>query len=354
MSVQSSRFTLIHIKRYGTMGLVGTAAIAAAMGLGYGLRHWQTYDQHRRDWLGVQGLEQLKSFSKCVETGSAITSESPFFASAKATTQRCQLGLAQQLAAQSKLPEALGITLSIPEQSAVHVQATQLQKLWTAQVLAQANQDWQQGQLNQALAVLRSLPNTIGQAQKVEVQAQQWQREWASNEATLKAAEVSLGKGEWGKAKEMLARVSQVPYWQAKSKPLVNRAEAGIAEVLNYEREQAALAAARQAEAEAAANRREETAPAAPPLPADPSYDAPAPVEPESASYIPPVYAEPSRGGGAVAAPPAEGSGFNSRVQSIYEDYTNQGQGSWDAWIQACESAGGRVVDSGPEATCKQ
>jgi hypothetical protein len=358
MSVQSSRFTLIHIKRYGSIGLAGTAAIVAAVGLGYGLRHWQTYDQHRRDWLGVQGLEQLKSFSKCVETGSVITSESPFFTSARLTTQRCQLGMAQQIAAQGKLPEALGIVLSIPEQSAVHTQATQFQQLWTTQVLAQAEQRWQQGQLPEALAALQSLPTAIGQAQKVEVKAQQWQQEWARNVAILKEAEDDLGKGQWGNAKENLDKVSKVTYWQTKSQPLRNRAELGIAAVMNYEREQAALVAARQAAADAAAAALRE---AAPPQASnnEPSYNAPVPAQQadtESAAYIPPIYSEPSSSGGSapVAAPAPTGSGFNSRVQSIYEDYTNQGQGSWDAWMQACENAGGRVVDSGPEATCKQ
>ncbi|NJN29334.1 MAG: hypothetical protein HC824_01815 [Synechococcales cyanobacterium RM1_1_8] len=71
----------------------------------------------------------------------------------------------------------------------------------------------------------------------------------------------------------------------------------------------------------------------------------PAPAPPAPTAFNPPISAP---------APAPSANNFDQRVEQLYRSYVDQGQGSWDAWNQACMASGGYVVDQGPDAGCQR
>lgn len=334
MSVQSSRFTFSSLRkpfRLIVVGLGGLSMVGFAVGAGYGLRQWQGYRQQRAEWVQVQALEQSKQYGACFRQGAAIAEESRFYAVAQDLVQRCRLAEAQVLAQRQQLPEALTLLGQIPSSSDAHEQAIAFQQQWAGQLARRAEQQWVQGELQQAIATLQSLPETVAKDINVPKKIEGWRQTWANQEQLVKSATTLVGKGQWLAAQQTLTKVEH-PYWKAKANPLKARAEQGIKEVLAYERAQAA---ARLAAVQAAAR-----TPSAEPERAPSTY-----VPESSAAYAGSGYSAPALSAG--------GSEFQSRVEATSQDYIEQGQGSWDAWVQACESHGGRIIDRGPEAICQ-
>jgi hypothetical protein len=324
------------IAALGGASLAGLALIALAIA---GYLRFEQNRQEDASWSQVKGLAQQQSFDDCIRRSATFGPESRFYGEAQGLMQQCRVGQAQSLAAQgSKLGDALSLLALVPSQSKAYGQAQTLMQGWSKQLKTEAESQFKAGQLDRAIAILRQTPAQSPEAQTVESTIQAWQQEWSKNATAIKIAQSELGRGRWSAAKESLGQVTAIRYWQDKAKPLMAKAEAGIAEVDRYEAE-----LARQAERRAAYS---ETAPA---------------VSSESGGYYAPPPAESSRQyGGVPAAPsyappaaPAAAPAFQGRVEEIYKDYARQGQSDVDAWSQACEAAGGRVLDNGPEASCQ-
>ncbi|NJR68238.1 MAG: hypothetical protein HC771_05860 [Synechococcales cyanobacterium CRU_2_2] len=211
------------------------------------------------------------------------------------------------------------------------------------------------GQLEAAIAKLKLLPAESPVDKERETTIKRWQADWTQSKNAIQNAEDFLERGQWLSAKQSLASVASIGFWQRKAKPLIAKADAGIALVEQYAAEQyqqppaAALAAAPSAvytppawdtPAEYSSPPEEswQPAPGAPP----------APAPPQSPSYAAEYSAPPPV---AAAQPPSTAS-FDQAVEGLYQSYKNQGQGTWDAWGQACADSGGQVIDQGPESAC--
>jgi hypothetical protein len=318
----------------GGASLAGLALIALAIA---GYLRFEKNRQEAASWSQVKGLAQQQSFDDCIRRSATFGPESRFYGEAQGLMQQCRVGQAQRLASQgSKLGDALSLLALVPSQSKSYGQAQTLMLGWSKQIKTEADAQFKLGQLDRAIAILRQTPAQSPDAQTVETTIQSWQREWSKNATAIKTAESELGRGRWSAAKESLGQVTAIQYWQAKAKPLMAKAEAGIAEVERYEAE-----LVRQADRRSAADG--ENAPAL-----------------SSGGYAAPPAESPRQYGGVPAAPsysapaaPAAAPGFQGRVEEIYKDYSRQGQSDVDAWSQACEAAGGRVLDNGPEASCQ-
>jgi hypothetical protein len=332
------------IAALGGAGLAGLLLIALAIA---GYMRLQQMRQEEASWAQVRLLAQQQSFDNCIRSSAAFGAESRFYGEAQALMQQCRVGQAQRLASQgSQLGDALSLLALVPSQSKSYGQARTLMQNWSKDLKVQAEAQFKAGQLDRAIAILRQTPAQSPEAQAVEPTIQGWQREWSKNATAIKTAESDLKRGRWLAAKQSLDNVTPIKYWQDKAKPLMQRAEAGIAEVARYEEAEAA----RQIEQQRAA--RSYQAPPEVPYSGGGSesgggYYAPPPEPAANSGYVP---AEPSY---RAPAAPAPAPAFQGRVEEIYRDYSRQGQSDVDAWSQACESAGGQVVDNGPEVVCQ-
>ncbi len=358
MSLQSEQLAGNGLRKV-TVGLgAGLAALGASATMTYGYMQARDYQEYRAQWIELQSLLAATEYEKCQIEAQNVVPSSRYFSGAQSVLQQCRFGLAQQQAARQDYSGAIASALLIPaSDEKLHQQAQPLIQDWSNAVVKQGQTLFQAGQLEAAIAQLRALPAELPVAQGREATIQRWQADWTQSETALKTAQELLGRGQWLAAKTALGKVSGVEFWQRKAKPLMVKADAGIARVEQYQAEQqpyvspAALAAAPSAvytpPAWDDAPVSSGSWPSEPAAPSDYWEEpgaAPAPVQ--ASSYVPPsVTTSP-----AAAAPSAPG--FDQSVEGLYQSYKDQGQGTWDAWGQACADSGGRLVDQGPESAC--
>lgn len=327
MSIQSERFAKNGLKKLLFVVGSGLFAFSAAAALTYGYFKGTYYRQERSQWVALQGLAAAEDYEACRSQGSALPSQSRFYREAQVLVQQCSVGLARQYANDQELTEAITVALSITTPDGqLKDEAQALVTQWSGQIVKQGEQLLQAGQLEQAIAVLQELPPEAPTASSIEATIQGWQKQWIQSEQAVQEATGLLEQRQWLAAKNQLAGVASITYWQQKKQPLLEQAEAGIAEVARYEAEQARLRAI------AAAPRYDYQPPTA--------GESPVQVQAPVTAYVPPVV-EPGL------------SSFDRQVERLYNSYVAQGQNSWDAWIQACQASGGYVVDQGPQAGCE-
>ena len=330
MSIQSEQFAKNGLKKLLFVAGSGLFAFSAAAALTYGHLQGKSYRQERSQWVALQGLAAAENYESCRSQGNALPSQSRFYSEAQTLVQQCSLGLARQHASDQELTEAITVALSITTPDGqLQNEAQGLVTQWSGQVVKQGEKLLQAGQLDNAIAVLRELPSESPTASSIESTIQGWQRQWGQSEVAVQEATDLLAQGQWLAAKNKLDGVASITHWQQQKKPLLEKAEAGIAEVARYEAEQARL------QAIAAAPRYNYQPPSS-------SGRQPAPAAPQTpvTAYVPPA-----------AAPRI--SSFDSQVESLYNSYVAKGQNSWDAWIQACQASGGYIVDQGPQSGCE-
>ena len=327
MSIQSEQFAKNGLKKLLFVAGSGLFAFSAAAALTYGYFQGKSYRQEHSQWIALQGLAASESYEACRSQGNALPSRSRFYNEAQGLVQQCSMGLARRHANEQQLTDAIAVALSIKTPDGqLQNEAQALVTQWSGQIVKQGEQLLQAGDLDQAIAVLRELPAEAPTAGAIESTIQGWQKQWSQSEVAVQKTSELLEKGQWLAAKQQLEGVASITYWQQKKQPLLEQAEAGIAEVARYEAEQARLKAI------AAAPRYNYQAPTT----AAPS----APAQPPVTAYVPP-RAQPSI------------SSFDRQVESLYNSYVAQGQNSWDAWIQACQASGGYIVDQGPQSGCQ-
>lgn len=288
MKVQLSRISQSWLAKL--LAVIGTGSVLILLG-SVGINAYQqlqVYKQEEAAWQNVQALETQGEYRQCIEQGATIASESRFYPDATLLIQRCQFAEAQKLAESERLAEAIAALIALSPTAENSGQAETLIKEWSEQILTQAENQFQAGELDKAKEVLNSIPEEAPAADIAKRFQQQWESEWENNATLVQTAEQSLQSGRWLDAKQTLEKVSAHGYWQKQIQPLLTEAEGGIAEVLRYE----------------AAQRQVVTV------------------------------------------------SFGERFQSLYETFVSEGMAEWDAGILACETLGGIMVDRGPEVAC--
>ncbi|NJN29333.1 MAG: hypothetical protein HC824_01810 [Synechococcales cyanobacterium RM1_1_8] len=108
-------------------------------------------------------------------------------------------------------------------------QAQGLVEQWSDQIQKESQTLFENGQLDQAIATLQSIPEKAPAAPSVKLTVEKWQKSWNEGEAALKSSQDLLARGQWLAAKNQLEKIAPTPYWNQKKKPLLQEAEAGIA-----------------------------------------------------------------------------------------------------------------------------
>jgi len=325
MSIQSEQFAKNGLKKLLFITGSGLFAFSAAAALTYGYLQGKTYRQEQSQWVALQGLAAAENYESCRSQGNALPSKSRFYSEAQTLVQQCSVGLARQQAGDQDLTQAITTALSVnPSESELQDEVQTLVTEWSGKVVQQSEQLFQAGKLDQAVAALQTLPAGAPAADSIDSTVEDWKRQWSQSETAVQETTALLERGQWLAAKDKLNEVGSISYWQRQKQPLLEQAEAGIAEVARYEAEQA----------------RQRAIAAAPRY----NYQAPSLSQPSAAASAP-AYAP------APAAPSI--SSFDRQVESLYNSYVAQGQNTWDALIQACQASGGYIVDQGPQAGCQ-
>ncbi|MBD2197476.1 MULTISPECIES: protein kinase domain-containing protein [Calothrix] len=103
----------------------------------------------------------------------------------------------------------------------------------SVQVLEQAKEKYNSGDLWGAIALLKSVPKTAASDfQETADMIAQWQQDWAKADALFNDINTALGEGQWDKVLDYQKHPEKLPnikYWQDKMSPLFQKAADNLA-----------------------------------------------------------------------------------------------------------------------------
>ena len=216
----------------------GIASILIGVITGY------TYMARRQSYLQTQGiLEQIKvlkldkKYHQCVQQAEIFPENySDLYSEVVTLLQECQQGQAEaklaeaiKLAEQNRFSEAIALSTGISVATNVYSQARQLRSQWSEEIFQIASDRYRKGSLQEAMALVESIPADSPLGKKAKTIARQWDEEWQQNQAHLQIAHKALDEHRWQDALNEVDRVSNNPYWQKQSEPIIQKAEAEIA-----------------------------------------------------------------------------------------------------------------------------
>jgi hypothetical protein len=183
----------------------------------------------------TSSLEQIKTqnaegnYQECVALATAIPQNSRIYTEAQTLLQQCQLSLAKQLAADSSFAAAISEAAKITQNSVGYQEAQQRISEWSGSILETATNNYQSGNLNNAIAIAKTIPESSSVYPKAQGTIQQWNKEWQQNQSYWQAAQKALNEGKWQSAISEAKKVKDNPYWRKKIEPIIQKAESQIA-----------------------------------------------------------------------------------------------------------------------------
>ncbi|MGK7899188.1 MAG: protein kinase [Xenococcus sp. (in: cyanobacteria)] len=218
--------------------IVGTGITSATIGILTGY----SYINNSHLQAALAQIENLKAAGKYQECSQEAEILGQYYSSLQAQIrvlrQQCemaqtevQLTEARNLAAESKLKDAIALATQIPEDTKLYLEAQQLISQWSEQIFQIASNKYQEGDLETAIAIAKAVPSEHSVAEKVEVTIEQWNQEWQQNQTFLATAQKNLAQGRWQDAINSAQKVSKTNYWQQQSQPIIQKAQAKIAAI---------------------------------------------------------------------------------------------------------------------------
>ena len=114
------------------------------------------------------------------------------------------------------LLEAIALLDSLPVDHPLREEADRLIELWSTEVLRLAEELFNAGKLNEAIADARRIPNKVSAYRLVDERVKRWQIIWSKAEEIYRKAEDSLRKQDWRQAFLEAVRLLEVEntFWQ--------------------------------------------------------------------------------------------------------------------------------------------
>ncbi len=216
----------------------GIASVLVSIFAGYTyMTHKQSYLQAQRALAQIEALKAAEKYQECVQQARTFPKDySGLQAEVETLMHECQQGQAEgqltkarKLAEQSRFKDAIAIVAQIPAATNVHLEAQQLQSQWSEKIFQIASNKYQEGNLQQAIAIAGAVPADSPLAKKVQATIQQWNEEWTQNQTHLQTAQKALDESRWQDAINTAKKVSNTGYWQKQSELIIQKAEAAIA-----------------------------------------------------------------------------------------------------------------------------
>jgi serine/threonine protein kinase len=179
--------------------------------------------QQRESLKIAQPLKQQKRFQECVDQLSLLGTTG-LLSEVKELLGECHLGIAEDLARQDDLDNAIIQTTFVPANTNGSEMAQRLQKQWSEQLLAKAARLYQQGELQEALELAASLPKASPGWETAQTNMREWQAEWQRNRQAIQAAKTALKNQDWSGVQNQASLVT-TPYWQGQAAPLLRQVQ---------------------------------------------------------------------------------------------------------------------------------
>jgi hypothetical protein len=134
-------------------------------------------------------------------------------ASASVRLHCAQLAASKQTI--NDLLQAITLVKQLPENHPLRGEINRLLEEWSRDVLRLADESFQAGNLEEAIATARKIPTDVKVSELVEEQIQKWQTIWAKAEGIYQEAEKELRQRHWQSAFMLTARLLRVnnKYW---------------------------------------------------------------------------------------------------------------------------------------------
>jgi hypothetical protein len=113
------------------------------------------------------------------------------------------------------LLQAITLVKQLPENHPLRGEINRLLEEWSRDILKLADQSFQGGNLEEAIATARKIPPDVKVSELVEEQIQKWQTIWSKAEGIYQEAEKELRQRHWQSAFMLTARLLRVnnKYW---------------------------------------------------------------------------------------------------------------------------------------------
>ena len=134
-------------------------------------------------------------------------------ASASVRVHCAQLAASKQTI--NDLLQAITLVKQLPENHPLRGEINRLLEEWSRDILKLADQSFQGGNLEEAIATARKIPPDVKVSELVEEQIQKWQTIWSKAEGIYQEAEKELRQRHWQSAFMLTARLLRVDnkYW---------------------------------------------------------------------------------------------------------------------------------------------
>ncbi|MBW4645158.1 MAG: chromosome segregation ATPase [Goleter apudmare HA4340-LM2] len=144
-------------------------------------------------------------------------------ASASVRLHCAQLAASKQTVAD--LLQGIGLLKQVPQDHPLRGEADRFLERWSRDILTLADESFQAGNLEEAIATARKIPNDLSAYKLVEEQVTKWQSIWSKAEEIYKETEEELRQQRWQSAFMLSAKLVRVDnrYWSSIKYEQLNR-----------------------------------------------------------------------------------------------------------------------------------
>lgn len=218
-----------HKKWQGLLKVLLPSTVLVGAGIG-GFLLWGPSERGRTLTQLSQLYGQAK-YSECIDIGeSALSTQTLPEQQLLPPLSKCYLGQANQLAEQTQLGDAVQLIAKVSDQSPDHWQAQKKLNVWSARLLQDTRRNYEvQGNLEQALAGIKKIPQKSAVKSQAQREAKQWQDQHKANQQKIDTAKRALKEG---RAEDAIATANQIKtpkYWKKIADQVQKEAKAEVA-----------------------------------------------------------------------------------------------------------------------------
>ncbi|MGH8000067.1 MAG: chromosome segregation ATPase, partial [Brasilonema sp.] len=173
----------------------------------------------------VPGAIAFWSTAMLLKLPSAPNCPSIFWPLASASVRLHCAQLASSKQTVKDLLQAIALVKELPKNHPLRGEIDRLIEEWSQDILQLANQNFQAGRLDEAIATARQVPKEESAYQLVEVQISKWQSIWSKAEGIYTEAEAQMRDQKWHQAFMLGSRLLRIDnkYWASTKYEQLNR-----------------------------------------------------------------------------------------------------------------------------------
>jgi serine/threonine protein kinase len=224
-------------KSYLVMG-TGIISIIAGLLASYNYFNYRkAYLQAEAKLKQIEELKVAEKYAECIQQSKIFPQDytdlnsqlNTLLLDCRQGEATAKLETAKKLAAQSKYQDAIALLAQIPQDMTAYAEAQPLIKQWSNSIWQIATNQYREGKLESAKAIALAIPNNSPLITTVQATIPQWEQEWQQNQTYLETAQKGIQESRWQDAIKAAKKISDRPYWQKQSQPIIQKAEKEIA-----------------------------------------------------------------------------------------------------------------------------